>query len=76
MVFEFVFPARKSKSNCSAYLEHIPPESGVQLIESFSSTAVIEGDWDAAMSFLRQCHEYMQEDEDEVGAITTIHIHS
>ncbi len=73
MVFEFVFP---KKSGISSYVEHITPDSGLQLIENCSSTAVIEGDWDAAMSFLRQCHEFMQEEENELGSITTVHIHS
>ena len=76
MVFEFVFPTSKRKSGVTSYLEHLPPDSGLQLIESCSSTAVIEGEWDAAMSFLRQCHESMQEEENEFGALTTIHIHS
>jgi uncharacterized protein YqgV (UPF0045/DUF77 family) len=78
MVFEFVFPSRKSKgsySAYSAYVENLPPDSGLQVIENCSSTAVIEGEWDAAMSFLRQCHESMQQEENDLG-VTTVHIHS
>ena len=75
MVFEFVFPREKVRNGFSAYVENILPDSGLYLIEHCSSATVIEGDWEAAMRFLRQCQDYIDEHFDSRN-LTTVHIHS
>jgi len=76
MVFELVFPREKVRNGFSAYVENLLPNSGLELIEHCSSATVIEGDWEAAMSFLRQCQEYIEKHTTGTRNLTTVHIHS
>jgi uncharacterized protein YqgV (UPF0045/DUF77 family) len=76
MVFELVFPREKVRNGFSTYVENLLPNSGLSLIEHCSSATVVEGDWEAAMSFLRQCQEYINEREIGSRSLTTVHIHS
>ncbi len=77
MLFEIVFTSEKGGNGFSSYAKDLAPDTGLQLIEHFPPVTVIEGEWDAAMNFLRQCHDYVQKKE-EVGSgtVTTVHIHS
>ncbi len=75
MVFEFVFPTAETGNGFSSYVESLMPTSGVEIIEQCPSATVVEGEWEAAMGFLRRCQDYM--DQHCVnGALTTVHIHS
>ena len=74
MVFELVFPREKARNGFSAYVENILQDSEVSLIEHCSSATVIEGDWEAAMSFLRKCQEYI-DGHISPRSLTTVHIH-
>jgi uncharacterized protein YqgV (UPF0045/DUF77 family) len=74
MVFEFVFPAAGTRNGFSSYIESLAPTSGVEIIEQCPSATVVEGEWDAAMKFLRHCQDYMDE-HCVSGALTTVHIH-
>ncbi len=73
MVFEFVFPNAKKENGFAHYVESLASKSGLKLIDQFQSAAVIEGEWEAAMCFLRQCREYVLGDGSS-GALTTVHI--
>ena len=75
MVFEFVFPVSKDGNGLSSYVESLAPKSGLELIEQCQTATVVEGEWDAAMSFIRRCQEYVQQNLSD-GALTTIHIHN
>jgi uncharacterized protein YqgV (UPF0045/DUF77 family) len=75
MVFEFVIPTSKNGNGFSTYVESLAPESGLEVIEQCQSATVVEGDWDAAMNFIRRCQEYVQQNLSN-GALTTIHIHN
>jgi uncharacterized protein YqgV (UPF0045/DUF77 family) len=76
MVFEFVFPREKVRNGFTAYVENLLPRSGVSVIEHCASATVVEGDWEAAMSFLRQCQEYIEQHGIGARNLTTVHIHS
>ncbi len=75
MVFEFVFPTEQSESGFSSYVESVASESGVEIIERCPFATVVEGEWEAAMGFLRNCHEYISRDTTD-WALTTVHIHN
>lgn len=75
MVFEFIFPCAKDSNGFRKYVESLAPESGLQLIENCSSTTLVEGDWEPAMVFLRQCREYIRRHESGPSTVTTMHIH-
>ena len=76
MVFEFVFPYSKKGNGFSQYVESLASKSGLQLIEQCQSATIIEGEWEAAMSFLRRCQEYVIQHEPSLSAVTTVHIHN
>jgi uncharacterized protein YqgV (UPF0045/DUF77 family) len=75
MVFEFAFPASRDGNGYSSYVKSLAPESGLELIEQCQSATIVEGEWDAAMRFIRRCQEYVQEHL-STGALTTIHIYN
>lgn len=75
MVFEFVFPYARDGNGFASYIESLAPQSGLELIEQCPSATVIEGEWDAAMGFLRKCQEYVKQ-HSPGSAVTTIHIHA
>lgn len=76
MVFEIVFTVDTGKNGFSAYVKNLAPQSGLQLIEHCSRSTVIEGEWEAAMGFVRQCQEYVLQHEGGPRTMTTVHIHS
>ena len=76
MVFECVFPDTTKGNGLAQYVESLTSEGGLQLLEQFQSAAVIEGEWDAAMGFLRQCREYVLQHDAGGPAVTTVHIHN
>lgn len=75
MVFEFVFPREKVRNGFSTYVEDLLPGSGLNVIEHCTSATVIEGEWEPAMGFLRQCQEYIESHEVGARSLTTVHIH-
>jgi uncharacterized protein YqgV (UPF0045/DUF77 family) len=75
MVFEFVFPRENFRNGFSAYVEELLPNSGVSVIEHCRSATVVEGEWEAAMRFLRQCQEYIEQHGPGGQSLTTVHIH-
>lgn len=76
MVFEIVFRADKGKNGFSAYVKNLAPQSGLELIDYCPGSTVVEGEWEAAMGFARQCQEYVLQHEGGSQTVTTIHIHS
>ncbi|GAB4336439.1 MAG: hypothetical protein Kow0099_09460 [Candidatus Abyssubacteria bacterium] len=76
MLFEIIFSSEKGENGFFSYLKKISPEAGVSIIEHYPSVIVIEGEWDSAMSFLRNCQSYIQEHDGYPNPVTTVHIHS
>ena len=76
MVFEFVFPYAKDGNGFGQYVESLAPESGLQLLEQGPMATIVEGEWDEAVKFLRQCRDYVLKHEAGRSTITTIHIHN
>lgn len=76
MVFELVFPFATKENGFARYVESLASEKGLQLIEQQYHSTVIEGEWEAAMGFLRQCREYALEQDTSGPAVTTVHIHN
>ena len=76
MVFEFVFPCAEGGNGFGQYVESLTPGSGLQLIEQSPMATVVEGEWDEAVNFLRQCRDYVLQHEAGRSTITTIHIHN
>lgn len=75
MLCEFVFPYNTQANGFSHYVQSLAPTSGLQLIEHNSSATIVEGEWEAVMTFLRRCHDYIQDHGFNINAITTMHIH-
>lgn len=75
MVFEFVFPAASNGNGFSKFVESLTPTSGLEIIEQNPFATVVEGEWEAAMGFLRRCQEYVSR-HSVGGVLTTVHIHS
>ncbi len=76
MVFEFIFPFSNIENGFSRYAESLASEKGLRLLDQFQSATIVEGEWESAMGFLRQCREYMIERQAGVPALTTVHIHT
>ncbi len=77
MVFEFVFPSSATGNGFSRYAESLASEKGLRLLDQFQAATIVEGEWESAMGFLRQCREYILE-RNGAGepALTTVHIHT
>jgi hypothetical protein len=75
MVFEFVFPSSEKQNGFSRYMRSLATTTGLQLIEECTAATVVEGEWEAAMGFLRRCQEYFQKSATGSTAVTTVHIH-
>lgn len=76
MVFEFVFPRETTRNGFGSYVKALAPESGLDLIDLSGSAAVVEGEWEPAMGFLRLCQEYITQHDFGPATVTTVHIHS
>jgi len=77
MVFEFVFPFSTTGNGFTRYAESLASEKELRLLDQFQSATIVEGEWESAMGFLRQCREYVIE-RNGAGepALTTVHIHT
>ena len=75
MLFEFVFSHPNGDNGFSGHVESLVPENGLQILEHSPSATVVNGEWENAMSFLRQCREYFVQRKGEPCPITTVHIY-
>jgi len=57
---------------------HSLQKVGCSCLSSFNRLQLlkVEGEWDAAMGFLRQCREYVLQHDSGGAAVTTVHIHN